>query len=105
MSKFKDKKVHANAVAAAKRKFSVWPSAYASGYVVQQYKRLYKAKHGSLSGAFRSDDLNKALKRLNKPSNDMSRLGKMLKDGSPKTKNVRARLAKIMDSYRKRNSY
>jgi len=43
--------------------------------------------------------------KLNKPSNDMSRLGKMLKDGSPKTKNVRARLAKIMDSYRKRNSY
>ena len=59
MSKFRDKALHARAVAAAKRKFKVWPSAYASGYVVQQYKRLYKKKHGSLSGAFRGDDLGK----------------------------------------------
>ena len=47
------------AVAAAKRKFKVWPSAYASGFMVQTYKRLYKKKHGSLSGAFRGDDLGK----------------------------------------------
>lgn len=59
MSKFRDKALHAQAVASAKRKFSVWPSAYASGYVVQQYKRLYKKKHGSMSGAFRGDDLGK----------------------------------------------
>ena len=56
MSKFRDKALHARAVAAAKRKFKVWPSAYASGYVVQ-YKRLYK-KHGSLSGVS-GDDLGK----------------------------------------------
>ena len=59
MSKFRDKKLHSSAVAAAKRKFKVWPSAYASGFVVQQYKRLYKKKYGSLSGAFRGDDLGK----------------------------------------------
>ena len=59
MSKFRDKALHAKAVASAKRKFKVWPSAYASGYVVQQYKRLYKKKHGSMSGAFRGDNLGK----------------------------------------------
>ena len=52
---FTDKDLHSRAVAAAKSKFKVWPSAYASGYVVQQYKRMYKEKHGSMSGAFKSD--------------------------------------------------
>jgi hypothetical protein len=52
---FTDKELHSRAVAAAKSKFKVWPSAYASGYVVQQYKRMYKEKHGSMSGAFKSD--------------------------------------------------
>ena len=54
--KFTDEALHSRAVAAAKAKFKVWPSAYASGYVVQQYKRLYKEKHGSTSGAFKGDD-------------------------------------------------
>ena len=57
MSKFRDKALHGRAVTAAKRKFKVWPSAYASGFVVQEYKRLYKEKHGSMQGAFRDDDL------------------------------------------------
>ena len=52
---FTDKEIHSRAVSAAKTKFKVWPSAYASGYVVQQYKQMYKKKHGSLSGAFKSD--------------------------------------------------
>jgi phage-related protein (TIGR01555 family) len=52
---FTDKELHSQAVAAAKSKFKVWPSAYASGYVVQQYKRMYKEKHGSMSGAFKGD--------------------------------------------------
>jgi hypothetical protein len=34
----------------------VWPSAYASGYVVKTYKEMYKKKHGSLSGAFKGGD-------------------------------------------------
>jgi phage-related protein (TIGR01555 family) len=54
--KFTDKELHSRAVSAAKAKFKVWPSAYASGYVVQQYKQMYKKKHGSLSGAFKSDE-------------------------------------------------
>jgi phage-related protein (TIGR01555 family) len=53
---FTDKDLHSRAVSAAKSKFKVWPSAYASGYVVQQYKQMYKKKHGSLSGAFKSDE-------------------------------------------------
>lgn len=54
--KFTDGDLHSRAVSAAKAKFKVWPSAYASGYVVQQYKQMYKKKHGSLSGAFKSDE-------------------------------------------------
>jgi len=53
---FTDKELHSRAVSAAKAKFKVWPSAYASGYVVQQYKQMYKKKHGSLSGAFKNDE-------------------------------------------------
>lgn len=53
---FTDKELHSRAVSAAKAKFKVWPSAYASGYVVQQYKQMYKKKHGSTSGAFKSDE-------------------------------------------------
>jgi len=53
---FTDKELHSQAVSAAKAKFKVWPSAYASGYVVQQYKQMFKKKHGSLSGAFKSDE-------------------------------------------------
>jgi phage-related protein (TIGR01555 family) len=54
--KFTDEALHSRAVSAAKAKFKVWPSAYASGYVVQQYKQMYKKKHGSLSGAFKNDE-------------------------------------------------
>jgi len=54
--KFTDTDLHNRAVAAARAKFKVWPSAYASGYVVQQYQRMYKEKHGSTSGAFKGDD-------------------------------------------------
>ena len=54
--KFTDEELHSRAVGAAKAKFKVWPSAYASGYVVQQYKQMYKKKHGSLGGAFKNDE-------------------------------------------------
>lgn len=54
--KFKDKELHQQAIAAAKAKFKVWPSAYASGYMVQKYKELYKRKHGSMSSAFQGKD-------------------------------------------------
>jgi len=47
---FKDKDLHEQAIATAKNKFKVWPSAYASAFMVKQYKELYARKHGSGSG-------------------------------------------------------
>jgi len=167
VSKFRDKALHSKAVAAAKRKFKVWPSAYASGYVVQQYKRLYKEKHGSLAGAFRDDDLGKwfkvewvrigstgkiagpcggrsskegkpkclpkaraqaltaaqrkrlvarkrskdpnpnrrgkAIMTSSKTSKDVEKLTRMLKKKPGQNAKIRERLAKLMDSYKRRN--
>ena len=34
-----DKELYARVIAAAKKKFKVYPSAYANGWVVQEYKR------------------------------------------------------------------
>jgi len=53
---FKDKDLHQQAIATAKNKFKVWPSAYASAYMVKLYKELYKRKHGSSGGAFSNKD-------------------------------------------------
>jgi phage-related protein (TIGR01555 family) len=52
---FKDKELHQQAIAAAKSKFKVWPSAYASAFMVKKYKELYARKHGGQSG-FKGDD-------------------------------------------------
>jgi hypothetical protein len=52
-AEFKDKELHQQAIAAAKSKFKVWPSAVAGAYVTRKYKELYKRKHGSTSGAFK----------------------------------------------------
>ena len=51
-AEFKDKDLHAQAIASAKSKFKVWPSAVAGAYVTRKYKELYKRKHGSLEKAF-----------------------------------------------------
>jgi len=48
--KFKDEDLHQQAIAAAKSKFNVWPSAYASAFMVKKYKELYARKHGGGSG-------------------------------------------------------
>jgi len=50
---FTDKKLHQQAIAAAKAKFKEWPSAVAGAYVTRKYKDLYKKKHGSMEGAFK----------------------------------------------------
>ena len=52
-AEFKDKELHQQAIAAAKSKFKVWPSAVAGAYVTRKYKELYTRKHGSTSGAFK----------------------------------------------------
>jgi phage-related protein (TIGR01555 family) len=51
-AEFKDKELHQQAIAAAKSKFKVWPSAVAGAYVTRKYKELYKRKHGSMEKAF-----------------------------------------------------
>jgi hypothetical protein len=51
-AEFKDKDLHQQAIAAAKAKFKVWPSAVAGAYVTRKYKELYKRKHGSMEKAF-----------------------------------------------------
>ena len=57
--KFTDEGLHQQAIAAAKSKFKIWPSAYASGWMTRHYRQLYKAKKGRSRGAFkgRSDSL------------------------------------------------
>ena len=59
MAKFTDEGLHQQAIAAAKSKFKIWPSAYASGWMTRHYRQLYKAKKGRSGGAFkgRSDSL------------------------------------------------
>ena len=64
---FTDKELHKKAIAAAKAKFKVWPSAVAGAYVSQKYKDLYKKKHGSMSGAFKG---KKATAEYFKENND-----------------------------------
>lgn len=50
---FTDKDLHRQAVAAAKAKFTTWPSAVAGAYVTRKYRELYKRKHGKMEGAFK----------------------------------------------------
>ncbi len=52
-AEFTDKELHQQAIAAAKAKFKVWPSAVAGAYVTRKYKELYKRKHGSMEKAFK----------------------------------------------------
>ena len=50
-----DKELYARVVAEAKRKFDVYPSAYANGWVVQEYKRRggkYTVKKSVWNGTF-----------------------------------------------------
>lgn len=47
-----DRALYDSVVAAAKRKFAVWPSAYASGWVVKEYKR----RGGRYAGEKASDE-------------------------------------------------
>lgn len=51
-SRFSDKELHAQALREAKAKFSIWPSAYGSGWLTKRYRALFRETHGSLKGAF-----------------------------------------------------
>lgn len=41
-----DKELYQKAKRKAKRTYKVWPSAYASGYLVKEYKRMFADKYG-----------------------------------------------------------
>jgi hypothetical protein len=47
VNKPNDAKLYAKVKAEAKKRFDVWPSAYASGWLVKEYKRQFAQKHGS----------------------------------------------------------
>lgn len=61
-AEFGDADLHAQAKAEAKRRFKVYPSAYANGWMVRRYRELYRERHGSLEGAFEGKK-SKALSR------------------------------------------
>lgn len=52
----------------AKEKFDVWPSAYASGWMVKEYKRRFKEKHGGRKSPYKktSSDENNLKKEAKK---------------------------------------
>lgn len=107
---FTDEKLHQQAVEAAKRKFAIYPSAYANGWMVRDYKRRYLAKKGRSSGAFkgRSDSLDRWFKEkwvgINSNGNIVGDCGDGVTKGKVKclpeskarslSKKIRAKLAR-----------
>ena len=79
-AEFKDKALHQQAIAAAKSKFKVWPSAVAGAYVTQKYKQLYKSKHGSMEGAFKGKKTTAAYFKKEDAIDPMKVEGLMLGD-------------------------
>ena len=78
--------LYRKAKAKARKKFDVFPSAYASGYMVQEYKRMggkYKGKKAAEGGEIKKDLKpipagNKGLKKL--PTKVRNQMG-FMKDG------------------------
>jgi hypothetical protein len=48
-----DQELYAKVKRRAKRTFEVWPSAYASGWLVQEYKREFEKKHGKRKSPYK----------------------------------------------------
>lgn len=48
-----DKKLYEKVKETAKKKFEVWPSAYGSGWLVQEYKRQFEKKHGKRKSPYK----------------------------------------------------
>jgi hypothetical protein len=79
-----DKELYARIIAEAKRKFDVYPSAYANGWVVQEYKKrggTYKVSKSIFEGSFDPYDL---VKRKFSPESRrrMADSGNAMPDGS-----------------------
>lgn len=54
-----DPKLYSSVKEEAKKKFKVWPSAYASGWLVKEYKERFAEKHGKKKNPYTSDKSKK----------------------------------------------
>ena len=54
-----DSRLYERVKSEAKKRFSVWPSAYASGWLVKEYKRRFKEQHGSHSSPYQASKKDK----------------------------------------------
>ena len=80
--------LYKKAKAKAKAKFDVFPSAYASGYMVQEYKRMGGKYKGATGGEVTLKPIPKDNKGLGKlPTKVRNRMGYM-KDGGTVNKNT-----------------
>ena len=80
--------LYKKAKAKAKAKFDVFPSAYASGYMVQEYKRMGGKYKGATGGEVTLKPIPKDNKGLGKlPTKVRNRMGYM-KDGGTVNKNI-----------------
>ena len=98
--------LYAKAKAKAKAKFDVFPSAYASGYMVQEYKRMggkykgaKKAEGGEMKGLKPIPAANKGLPKL--PKKVRNKMGFMRDGGSVMMVQGRG-CGAMMDSKRKK---
>jgi hypothetical protein len=55
----------------AKQRFDVWPSAYASGWLVKEYKRQFSKKHGSRKSPYRKKKKSRTSRKSS--SSDLDR--------------------------------
>jgi hypothetical protein len=60
MSEPANPRLYANVISAAKRKFDVYPSAYANGWAVQEYKR----RGGTYKSGGGGSGLDRSIKRV-----------------------------------------
>jgi len=98
--------IYARAKAKAKRKFSVYPSAYANSYMVQEYKRMggkykgaKKAEGGEMKGLKPIPAANRGLPKL--PKKVRNKMGFMRDGGSVMMVQGRG-CGAMMDSKRKK---
>uniref|UniRef100_A0A6C0BPB4 DUF5872 domain-containing protein n=1 Tax=viral metagenome TaxID=1070528 RepID=A0A6C0BPB4_9ZZZZ len=66
-----DEKLYAKTKADAKKRFDVWPSAYASGWLVKEYKRRFAEKHGKRKSPY--VESGKPRRRSQKSRGDLDR--------------------------------
>lgn len=70
-----DSKLYSQVKSEAKQKFKKWPSAYASGWLVNTYKKRFEKKHGSRKSPYKikKSSRKSSRKTSKKDSNKLSR--------------------------------